>query len=239
MQTNSQYADARVGSIAAARIIFGRCSNQEVQTTNAWREVGVGTSFTRPCVHINGTEEICLGDPYHFPVSYEAVDVAGATFTWSIPTQWNTTLSGTGNNTLTLNSFPSPPYLPYTFTLSVTSSLGGNSTIDIVVADCETHHEGQLQNPDISVVAESLKTKALKIDEMTSIKIAPNPVTSHLNIQMVDVGEAYLYNTNGILVLQQSISQNTRLNLNDLPTGSYWLKIITNDKSQVFPIIKF
>jgi hypothetical protein len=238
MQTNSQYADARVGSIAAARIIFGRCSNQEVQTTNAWRAVGVGASFTGPCVHITGTEEICLGDPYVFPITYHAVDVAGATFTWSIPIQWNTTLSGTGNNTLTLNSFPSPPYLPYTFTLSVTSSLGGTSTIEVIAADCETHHEVRLQNPNNTLTeAEALKVETLKEKEL-SIKVAPNPVRSQLNIQTMEVGEAYLYNSQGTLILQKSINQNTQLDLNDLPTGTYWLKIITNKESKVFPIIK-
>lgn len=71
-----------------------------------------------------------------------------------------------------------------------------------------------------------------------SIKVAPNPVRSQLNIQTIEVGEAYLYNSQGTLILQKSINQNPQLDLNDLPTGTYWLKIITNKESKVFPIIK-
>jgi Zn-dependent metalloprotease len=42
LQSGSQYADARAGAIAAATQLFGPCSNQEIQTTNAWAAVGVG-----------------------------------------------------------------------------------------------------------------------------------------------------------------------------------------------------
>ncbi len=42
MQSVSQYADSRVSSIAAATLLFGACSNEEIQTTNAWAAVGVG-----------------------------------------------------------------------------------------------------------------------------------------------------------------------------------------------------
>ncbi|MDX1908360.1 MAG: T9SS type A sorting domain-containing protein [Bacteroidia bacterium] len=46
LQSGAQYADARAGSIAAATLLFGACSNQEIQTTNAWAAVGVGTPST-------------------------------------------------------------------------------------------------------------------------------------------------------------------------------------------------
>ena len=42
LQRASQYSDARAGAIAAARMLFGHCSNEEIQTTNAWAAVGVG-----------------------------------------------------------------------------------------------------------------------------------------------------------------------------------------------------
>ncbi len=42
LHSSSQYADARAGAIAAARMIYGNCSNEEIQTTNAWAAVGVG-----------------------------------------------------------------------------------------------------------------------------------------------------------------------------------------------------
>ena len=48
LNSNSKFADMRVASIAAARTLYGACSNEEIQTTNAWHGVGVGPVFV-PC----------------------------------------------------------------------------------------------------------------------------------------------------------------------------------------------
>ena len=45
---NSKFEDMRNASIDAARILYGACSNEEEQTTNAWHAVGVGEAFV-PC----------------------------------------------------------------------------------------------------------------------------------------------------------------------------------------------
>jgi len=42
---NSQYADARYFSIRAAVDLFGDCSNEMIQTANAWYAVGVGPEY--------------------------------------------------------------------------------------------------------------------------------------------------------------------------------------------------
>ncbi len=43
---SSQFADARFGSIQAAIDLFGECSNEMIQTINAWAAVGIGQPFT-------------------------------------------------------------------------------------------------------------------------------------------------------------------------------------------------
>jgi bacillolysin len=58
MQTASQYADARQGAINAARILYGRCSFEEIQTTNAWAACGVGDPFAGPCLHLSGAPSL-------------------------------------------------------------------------------------------------------------------------------------------------------------------------------------
>lgn len=45
LNSSSQYADARTFSIQAATDLFGECSDQVVQTTNAWYAVGVGDVY--------------------------------------------------------------------------------------------------------------------------------------------------------------------------------------------------
>jgi len=42
---NSQHADARTGSIEAAEELYGVCSNEVKQVTNAWYAVGVGEAY--------------------------------------------------------------------------------------------------------------------------------------------------------------------------------------------------
>lgn len=48
MQLGSQYADARAGSIMWARAIWGSCSTEEIEVTNAWAAVGVGGTSNCP-----------------------------------------------------------------------------------------------------------------------------------------------------------------------------------------------
>ncbi|MCX6352789.1 MAG: M4 family metallopeptidase [Bacteroidetes bacterium] len=45
LTSNAQYSDARFYSIQAARDLFGFCSNEEKQVTNAWYAVGVGNAY--------------------------------------------------------------------------------------------------------------------------------------------------------------------------------------------------
>ncbi len=47
---NSTFADARTYAIQAATDLFGSCSNQVIQTTNAWYAVGVGNIFSNAVV---------------------------------------------------------------------------------------------------------------------------------------------------------------------------------------------
>ncbi|HFA50714.1 MAG TPA: T9SS type A sorting domain-containing protein [Bacteroidetes bacterium] len=42
---NSEFKDARAGAVQAAEDLFGPCSNEVVQTTDAWYAVGVGKPF--------------------------------------------------------------------------------------------------------------------------------------------------------------------------------------------------
>jgi hypothetical protein len=45
LSANSDYAAARAGAIQAAEDLFGSCSNEVKQTTNAWYAVGVGEAY--------------------------------------------------------------------------------------------------------------------------------------------------------------------------------------------------
>ncbi len=53
LTSNSQYADARLASIQAATDLFGHCSNEMMQTVNAWYAVGIGMAVADYDVYIN------------------------------------------------------------------------------------------------------------------------------------------------------------------------------------------
>jgi hypothetical protein len=67
---NAQFIDMRHASIEAARALYGLCSFEEMQTTNAWYAVGVGEAFD-PC-----SPRIEFGD-FNPQIVTERADSAG------------------------------------------------------------------------------------------------------------------------------------------------------------------
>jgi len=55
LTNTSQYADARFYSIQSAIDLFGDCSQEVIQTTNAWYAVGVGSSYTPNSLSVSFT----------------------------------------------------------------------------------------------------------------------------------------------------------------------------------------
>lgn len=60
LQSAWQYPDARISAITAATLLFGACSNEEIQTTNAWAAVGVGPISS--CQQVQGSDEFRLAE---------------------------------------------------------------------------------------------------------------------------------------------------------------------------------
>jgi len=65
LQPASQYTDARTAMINAAVELFGACSGQVVQVTNAWYAVGIGAAIpVNSSYTITGTTPVCSSQPY-------------------------------------------------------------------------------------------------------------------------------------------------------------------------------
>lgn len=66
LTTNSQYADARFYAIQSALDLYGPCTNEVTQTTNAWYAVGVGSQFnpTGTPNFIASSTTTCTGTVY-------------------------------------------------------------------------------------------------------------------------------------------------------------------------------
>lgn len=113
---NSQYSDARAGSIAYAIATYGACSNEVKQVTNAWYAVGVGDPYPGAEL-VSKTDVTCNGDG-DGAINIDPLGTAPFTYTWSdgpAVTQDRTGLSGG------------------VYTVTVTDATGCSGTLDITI----------------------------------------------------------------------------------------------------------
>lgn len=93
---NSDYPAARLGSLNAANIIYnGICTNEYIQTNNAWAAVGLGSpilplSVSGPSQIIHLGNGIVLGG---YPIDYTAIGDRPP-YTWIYNGPWSTSTNG-------------------------------------------------------------------------------------------------------------------------------------------------
>ncbi len=109
--SSSDYSDARTNSILAAIDLYGACSNEVKQTTNAWYAVGVGEPFfdatTAVTSNYNGRDVSCF-NACDGAATVNVISGLAPTFSWS-----------TGATTQSVSGL-----CPGTYTVTVTNFLG-------------------------------------------------------------------------------------------------------------------
>ncbi len=223
--TNSDHPAARLGAIAAARIIFGDCSNEVVQTTNAWAAVGVGAVFAGPCISLDGDRILCI-DPSSFPYSYTAQAPPGATFTWSIPPMWSGYAAGPGGNTFYVTNFGNYNPIggfPAIETISVTSSFGTTAAILVKVFEGCSFLCGGTENKNSSTGEnDAFKTPVMQL------LISPNPTKSQIKVSCLNAipNSITIYTAIGQKVLDTTATKNeTIIDVSDFPQGIYCITL--------------
>ena len=79
---SSQFADARFYAIQSAVDLYGGCTNEVEQTTNAWYAVGVGDLYTTEVI-ANFIPSDTEGCEVPFTVTFSNTSVNGVDFTWN------------------------------------------------------------------------------------------------------------------------------------------------------------
>lgn len=101
---NSQYADARFYAIQAASDLYGACSNEMIQTANAWYAVGVGGPFT------NQPMASFAAHPHNFcmapaTVNFTNTSNSGASYLWHFGDGGTSTLANPSHTYANLGTY--------------------------------------------------------------------------------------------------------------------------------------
>lgn len=104
MTPGTDYADVRNFTIQAAKDLYGACSNEVIQTTNAWYAVGVGTQYSPGLIAPNFTASQVSSCSLPVTINFNNTTSAGLTFGWEFgdgatSTSTNTAHTYTANGT--------------------------------------------------------------------------------------------------------------------------------------------
>lgn len=103
----TNYASARALSIQAAKDLYGMCSNEVIQTTNAWYAVGVGAAYIPGIIGANFVANKTNHCSVPANVNFSNTTVNGITYTWNFgdgsPAATSTNVSHTYTSNGTFN----------------------------------------------------------------------------------------------------------------------------------------
>lgn len=94
---NAKFADARAASIAAAKVLYGPCSQEEITVTNAWFGVNVGaawTGCTAPTLSVNVLDTVVVEGSGACGAFTEVAIGVNLAFSQATPTTVSFTLAG-------------------------------------------------------------------------------------------------------------------------------------------------
>ncbi|HTO14794.1 MAG TPA: M4 family metallopeptidase [Edaphocola sp.] len=206
LMANSDYKDSRIGSILAAHILYGGCSNEKIQTINAWAAVNIGTEY-KP-LQLNGPSSIFIynGTPMaNMPIQWVANGGNNRRYTWTTIGNW------TWNKLTT-------PAIPFKFdnTFSVSNFNGNYNGIISVNDGCNT-------------VSKTINFMHVSIAQ--EILISPNPVSNQMNVSVnfreanvTDPINIWLHGIDGQIYFTGQFNENTfSISASNLLPGNYYL----------------
>jgi Zn-dependent metalloprotease len=226
MQSNFQ--DSRIGSIQAAKDLFGNCSNEVVQTTNAWAAVGVGNIWTD---FISSEDNVGLC-PNFLPAIITAKTCNPSKMSWDIPTDWKATVNMISPtiSQLIIDYIPIGSGFVW-YSIPISSSSGASTFANINWSD------------DCSVYQKTIKTP--KYSDVNINLLYPNPTSNTIKIEINETsfesGKLQIFDSTSRLIDEKYLnSTSVNLDLSDFSSGIYWIKILSEySSSKPYKIIKF
>jgi len=135
LDSDDGYAEARSKSIQAAIDIYGLCSNQVKQVTNAWYAVGVGNAYPQATATATQTE-VCAGNTINLQSS------GGVSYSWSGPNGFTSNAQNPSiNNAMAANQGT------YTVTATFSNGCTGTASVYVTVNPLPNATIGATPNP--------------------------------------------------------------------------------------------
>ncbi len=122
MTPGTTYANVRNFTIQAAKDLYGACSNEVIQTTNAWYAVGVGALYTPGAIGANFTANQITSCSLPTSVNFNNTTSAGLAYTWDF-----------GDNTTSTTINPSHTY-----------TANGTYSVKLVATGCTANSKDSL-----------------------------------------------------------------------------------------------
>lgn len=134
---STNFANARLLTIQAAKDLFGACSNEVIQTTNAWYAVGVGAAYVPAAINPNFNSASTNYCTLPANVTFNNTTANGVSYVWDF-----------GDNSAT--STATNPVHSYT--------ANGTYTVSLVATGCLSNTQSIVQPAYITVNSPALPT---------------------------------------------------------------------------------
>lgn len=134
---STNFANARLLTIQAAKDLFGACSNEVIQTTNAWYAVGVGAAYVPAAINPNFNSASTNYCTLPANVTFNNTTANGVSYVWDF-----------GDNSAT--STATNPVHSYT--------ANGTYTVSLIATGCLSNTQSIVQPAYITVSAPALPT---------------------------------------------------------------------------------
>ncbi len=243
---NSNYLASRNGSVEAARILFGECSFEHIQTQLAWEACGIG--FLEGCIQVQVSDhpwwpisylpvQICSNDS-NLPISISLTGYGNGDVVWTpvnpgsfIPGKstegWDWSTSGMDNEVLTINSVnnSSPSFYYMKFVSEEKVGL-----IMFLVVDCPNLTDPNDPSEDFEcteIIPRAKSTENHKV-EISNLVIIPNPAKNYISINLEHINGNYdfeIINDLGTVHIQGNTTNQKKIDISRLTSGSYTIQV--------------
>ena len=232
LTVNTQYADARIGSIQAAISLFGECSNEVRQTKNAWAAVGVGSADNSICVSVSAPNLVCSDIAGNLPTDVSLqTNPTTATVSWNIPSGMDATING---KTLTINSVSNPGIFVITATASASGFTDKTVEIPITFNNCNDCPPNGL--PCVVQLKGNSSASNVGSNKVNQdiLHVYPNPSSSILTIEMPKTwrsGSIVLLDVLGNALKQVNThgENQVKLDISTFANGLYFIEGVSED----------